>query len=107
MSFSHKKIRKKFLMFFIHHNYRIISGSSVIPRNDSTLLFVNAGMVQFKNIFLGRTFLYDAHIITIQKCLRVGGKHNDFENIGYTKYHHLFFEMLGNFSFHFSSKYQT
>jgi len=92
-------IRKKFLDYFKKHNHEIISSSSLIPDNDPTLLFTNAGMVQFKNILTGVEQSNLKKVATYQKCLRAGGKHNDLDNVGYTLRHHTFFEMLGNFSF--------
>ena len=92
-------IRAAFLDYFARHGHEIVSSSPLVPRNDPTLLFTNAGMVQFKNVFTGlekRPYLRAA---TAQKCVRAGGKHNDLENVGYTARHHTFFEMLGNFSF--------
>ena len=92
-------IRKKFLDYFKKHNHEIIPSSSLVPDNDPTLLFTNAGMVQFKNILTG---LEDSNLkktASSQKCLRAGGKHNDLDNVGRTYRHHTFFEMLGNFSF--------
>ena len=92
-------IRKKFLDYFKKHNHEIISSSPLIPDNDPTLLFTNAGMVQFKNILTGVEQSNLKKVATNQKCLRAGGKHNDLDNVGYTLRHHTFFEMLGNFSF--------
>ena len=92
-------IRKKFLNYFKNHKHKIISSSSVIPVNDNSLLFTNSGMVQFKDIFLGNEKPKHKRVVTCQKCLRVGGKHNDLDNIGFTNRHQSFFEMLGNFSF--------
>jgi len=92
-------IRAAFLAYFARHGHEIVPSSPLVPRNDPTLLFTNAGMVQFKNVFTGvekRPYLRAA---TAQKCVRAGGKHNDLENVGYTARHHTFFEMLGNFSF--------
>ncbi len=92
-------IRQAFLDFFARHEHRVVPSSPLVPRNDPTLMFTNAGMVQFKNVFTGvekRDYLRAA---TAQKCVRAGGKHNDLENVGYTARHHTFFEMLGNFSF--------
>ncbi len=93
------QIREKFLRFFQNENHKWLPSSSLIPQNDPTLLFVNAGMNQFKNIFLGLESPKDLNVTTIQKCLRAGGKHNDIENVGETPWHHTFFEMMGNFSF--------
>ena len=92
-------IRKKFLDYFKKNNHKIINSSSLIPENDPTLLFTNAGMVQFKNILTGVEQSNIKKAATSQKCIRAGGKHNDLENVGYTLRHHTFFEMLGNFSF--------
>jgi len=96
---SSNLIRKKFLEYFNKHNHQIINSSSLIPDNDPTLLFTNAGMVQFKNIFTGIEDSKFKKISTSQKCIRAGGKHNDLDNVGLTYRHHTFFEMLGNFSF--------
>ncbi|MBW1616363.1 MAG: alanine--tRNA ligase [Deltaproteobacteria bacterium] len=93
------EIRKQFLDFFQKHNHQAIRSSSLIPADDPTLLFTNAGMVQFKRIFLGEEKRDYLRATTSQKCVRAGGKHNDLENVGYTARHHTFFEMLGNFSF--------
>ncbi|MCI0468879.1 MAG: alanine--tRNA ligase [Nitrospirae bacterium] len=95
---SHE-IRNSFLDFFGSKGHRIISSSSLIPRRDPTLLFTNAGMVQFKSVFLGQEKREYARAATCQKCIRAGGKHSDLENVGHTARHHTFFEMLGNFSF--------
>jgi len=92
-------IRSTFLDYFSSNAHEIISSSSLIPHNDPTLLFVNAGMVQFKNVFTGAEKRPYKRATTSQKCVRAGGKHNDLENVGYTARHHTFFEMLGNFSF--------
>src|SRR5690348_9983965 len=92
-------IRKKFINFFkakLHHH---VPSSSLVPANDKTLLFTNSGMVQFKAIFLGEEQSSYKRAVSVQRCLRAGGKHNDLENVGYTARHHTFFEMLGNFSF--------
>ena len=91
--------RKLFLEYFKKHDHQIVRSSSLIPADDPTLLFSNAGMVQFKRTFLGEEFRSYARATTSQKCVRAGGKHNDLENVGYTARHHTFFEMLGNFSF--------
>ena len=94
-----KEIRNKFLDYFAGHGHTIVPSSSLVPEKDPTLLFVNAGMVQFKNVFLGVETRPYVKATTCQKCVRAGGKHNDLENIGKTLRHHTFFEMLGNFSF--------
>ncbi len=93
------EIRKVFLEFFEKQNHRVVRSSSLVPQDDPTLLFTNAGMVQFKRTFLGEEKRDYARAATSQKCVRAGGKHNDLENVGYTARHHTFFEMLGNFSF--------
>jgi alanyl-tRNA synthetase len=92
-------IRKGFLDFFARNDHQIVASSSLVPRNDPTLMFTNAGMVQFKNVFTGVEKLPYSRAVTAQKCVRAGGKHNDLDNVGYTTRHHTFFEMLGNFSF--------
>lgn len=92
-------IRQKFLNFFQSQHHKIIPSSSLVPVNDSSILFTNSGMVQFKNVFTSKTEILNKRVTSIQKCLRAGGKHNDLENVGYTSRHHTFFEMLGNFSF--------
>src|SRR5215831_12182254 len=92
-------IRSAFLDFFARHGHEIVPSSPLVPRNDPTLLFTNAGMVQFKNVFTGLEKRPYQRATTAQKCVRAGGKHNDLENVGYTARHHTFFEMLGNFSF--------
>ena len=96
---STKEIRRAFLDYFKSNNHEELSSSSLIPQDDPTLLFTNAGMVQFKNVFTGKENSKYTRATTSQKCLRAGGKHNDLENVGYTARHHTFFEMLGNFSF--------
>jgi alanyl-tRNA synthetase len=96
---NYREIRQAFLDYFKNHNHAIVSSSSLIPRDDPTLLFTNAGMVQFKSLFLGEEKRSYSRAVTSQKCVRAGGKHNDLENVGYTTRHHTFFEMLGNFSF--------
>jgi alanyl-tRNA synthetase len=95
---SHE-VRQKFLEYFKKQNHTIVSSSSLIPEGDSTLIFTNAGMFQFKNVFLGVDKRPYSRATSSQKCVRAGGKHNDLENVGYTARHHTFFEMLGNFSF--------
>jgi alanyl-tRNA synthetase len=92
-------IRQRFLRFFADHGHTVVPSSTLVPRDDPTLLFTNAGMVQFKDIFLGKEKRPYARAATAQKCMRAGGKHNDLENVGRTARHHTFFEMLGNFSF--------
>src|SRR6202045_3202171 len=93
------EIRSTFLNFFAENGHEVVPSSPLVPRNDPTLLFTNAGMVQFKNVFTGIEKRPYQRAATAQKCLRAGGKHNDLENVGYTTRHHTFFEMLGNFSF--------
>ena len=93
------EVRKTFLDFFKEKNHEHVKSSSLIPHNDSTLLFTNAGMIQFKDVFLGAEKTSFKRATSSQKCIRAGGKHNDLENVGYTLRHHTFFEMLGNFSF--------
>jgi alanyl-tRNA synthetase len=93
------EIRRKFLDFFIEKGHREVHSSSLVPANDPTLLFTNAGMNQFKDVFLGLEKRDYSRATTSQKCVRAGGKHNDLENVGFTNRHHTFFEMLGNFSF--------
>src|SRR5213082_1192018 len=92
-------IRAAFLDYFARHDHAVVPSSPLVPRNDPTLLFTNAGMVQFKNVFTGAEKRPYQRAVTSQKCVRAGGKHNDLENVGYTARHHTFFEMLGNFSF--------
>ena len=93
------EVRKTFLDFFKEKNHELVKSSPLIPQNDSTLLFTNAGMIQFKDVFLGAEKTPFKRATSSQKCIRAGGKHNDLENVGYTLRHHTFFEMLGNFSF--------
>ena len=93
------EIRKKFLDFFVQKGHKEVHSSSLVPANDPTLLFTNAGMNQFKDVFLGLEKRDYSRATTSQKCVRAGGKHNDLENVGFTNRHHTFFEMLGNFSF--------
>jgi len=94
-----ESIRQRFLDFFARNGHEIVASSSLVPREDPSLLFTNAGMVQFKKAFLGQEKRDSNRAVSSQKCLRVGGKHNDLENVGRTARHHTFFEMLGNFSF--------
>lgn len=96
---SSSDIRKLFLDFFASKGHEIVASSPLVPANDPTLLFTNAGMVQFKELFLGQEKRKYSRAVTSQRCVRAGGKHNDLENVGYTARHHTFFEMLGNFSF--------
>ncbi len=93
------EIRATFLRFFEERGHRVVRSSSLVPANDPTLLFTNAGMNQFKDVFLGLEQRDYNRATTCQKCVRAGGKHNDLENVGFTNRHHTFFEMLGNFSF--------
>ncbi len=99
MSKSTAEIRQAFLDFFHSKGHQVVASSSLVPNNDPTLLFTNAGMVQFKDVFLGQDKRDYSRATTSQRCVRAGGKHNDLENVGYTARHHTFFEMLGNFSF--------
>src|SRR6056300_1697179 len=96
---TEKEIRNKFLDFFASKGHEIVSSSSLVPHDDPTLLFTNAGMNQFKEIFLGNEKKSFLRATSSQRCVRAGGKHNDLENVGYTARHLTFFEMLGNFSF--------
>ncbi|HEX7113604.1 MAG TPA: alanine--tRNA ligase [Steroidobacter sp.] len=96
---SSAELRSLFLEFFRERGHQIVPSSSLVPANDPTLLFTNAGMVQFKDVFLGKDQRSYKRAATAQRCVRAGGKHNDLENVGYTARHHTFFEMLGNFSF--------
>jgi len=93
------EIRSRFLDYFARNGHAVVPSSPLVPRNDPTLMFTNAGMVQFKNVFTGLEQPPNARAVTAQKCVRAGGKHNDLDNVGYTARHHTFFEMLGNFSF--------
>ncbi len=94
-----RQIRSSFLSFFEHHDHKVLPSSSVVPWRDESLLFTNAGMVQFKDWFTGGEQPRHKRVTTVQKCIRAGGKHNDLDNVGHTARHHTFFEMLGNFSF--------
>jgi alanyl-tRNA synthetase len=93
------EIREKFAQYFMKYKHEKVASSSLIPHNDKTLLFCNAGMNQFKDYFTGKSVAQNKRAVSIQKCVRAGGKHNDLENVGHTARHHTFFEMLGNFSF--------
>ncbi|MGC8685393.1 MAG: alanine--tRNA ligase [bacterium] len=96
---STREIRDTFLKYFVSNGHRLVPSSSLVPKNDPSLLFTNAGMVQFKKVFTGEEKTDYSRACSSQKCVRAGGKHNDLENVGYTVRHHTFFEMLGNFSF--------
>ena len=96
---SLRDIRSAFLDYFAAHDHDIVASSPLVPKDDPTLLFTNAGMVQFKNVFTGQEKRANPRAVSSQKCVRAGGKHNDLDNVGYTARHHTFFEMLGNFSF--------
>src|SRR5438105_10317133 len=93
------EIRRRFFDFFSSRGHEKVASSSLIPAQDPTLLFANAGMNQFKDLFLGKETRSYKRAVTIQKCMRAGGKHNDLDNVGFTKRHLTFFEMMGNFSF--------
>jgi len=99
MNWSLEKVRQTFLDFFKEKNHTIVASSPLLPAEDKTLLFTNAGMNQFKNVFTGQETRTYSKACSAQKCVRAGGKHNDLENVGFTDRHHTFFEMLGNFSF--------
>jgi alanyl-tRNA synthetase len=99
MAMKGSEIRSKFLQFFEGKGHTVVESSSLVPKDDPTLLFTNAGMVQFKMVFMGEDRRPYSKAVTSQRCVRAGGKHNDLENVGYTARHHTFFEMLGNFSF--------
>src|SRR5512136_2073243 len=94
-----REIRSAYLDFFARAGHQVVPSSSLLPAGDTTLLFTNAGMNQFKDVFAGREHRSYSRACSSQKCVRAGGKHNDLENVGYTARHHTFFEMLGNFSF--------
>src|SRR5277367_6485057 len=94
-----QEIRRNFLKYFKENGHAVVASSPVVPHDDPTLLFTNAGMNQFKDVFLGQSKREYTRAATSQKCIRVGGKHNDLENVGHTSRHLTFFEMLGNFSF--------
>ena len=99
MTQSAHDLRQAFIRYFEQHGHQAVPSSPLIPQADPTLLFTNAGMNQFKRVFLGEETRRYNRAVSVQKCLRAGGKHNDLENVGYTRRHHTFFEMLGNFSF--------
>ena len=99
MNISSKDIRNRFLMFFEKNNHQIVKSSPLLPTDDPSLLFINAGMAQFKDVFTGLKKRSCKNACSSQKCIRAGGKHNDLKNVGYTARHQVFFEMLGNFSF--------
>src|ERR1700686_1719488 len=96
---SAAEVRRAFLDYFHEHGHTVVPSSPLVPANDPTLLFTNAGMVQFKDVFTGKDKRAYLRATSSQRCVRAGGKHNDLENVGYTARHHTFFEMLGNFSF--------
>src|SRR5499433_1874497 len=96
---SVNQVRRTFLDFFARNGHEVVASSPLVPRNDPTLMFTSAGMVQFKNVFTGQETRPYTRATTAQKCVRAGGKHNVLDNVGYTHRHHTFFEMLGNFSF--------
>ncbi len=93
------EVRRRFIEYFANKGHSAQDSSSLVPHDDPTLLFTNAGMVQFKRLFMGEEQRDYSRAVTCQRCVRAGGKHNDLENVGYTARHHTFFEMLGNFSF--------
>ena len=99
MIMTGSELRQRFLEYFGRHGHTVVRSSPLVPAHDPTLLFTNAGMVQFKGVFLGEERRDYKRAATAQKCVRAGGKHNDLENVGRTARHHTFFEMLGNFSF--------
>src|ERR1700722_3934758 len=93
------EVRRAFLDFFESKQHQVVASSPLVPQNDPTLMFTNAGMVQFKDVFVGKDTRAYKRATSSQKCIRISGKHNDLENVGVTARHHTFFEMLGNFSF--------
>src|SRR5580698_2090892 len=99
MSSTSAEVRRTFLGFFHGHGHEVVASSPLVPQNDPTLMFTNAGMVQFKDVFVGKETRRVRRATSSQKCIRISGKHNDLENVGVTARHHTFFEMLGNFSF--------
>ena len=99
MTTTASELRRQFLKFFVDRGHAEVASYALVPRNDPTLMFTNAGMVQFKDVFTGREKRPYSRAASSQKCVRAGGKHNDLENVGRTARHHTFFEMLGNFSF--------
>src|SRR5437763_5344992 len=99
MDKTSRALRRSFLDYFQRHGHEVVASSPLVPYNDPTLLFTNAGMVQFKDVFTGRERRPYVRATSSQRCIRAGGKHNDLENVGRTARHHTFFEMLGNFSF--------
>src|SRR5690349_9201410 len=96
---SSRQIRQSFLEYFRQNGHEVVASGPVVPSNDPTLMFANAGMVQFKDVFTGKDKRAYTRATSSQKCIRISGKHNDLENVGVTARHHTFFEMLGNFSF--------
>src|SRR5579862_8361386 len=99
MALTSAEVRRAFLDFFEARGHKLVQSSSLVPQNDPTLMFTNAGMVQFKDVFVGKETRPYKRATSSQKCIRISGKHNDLENVGVTARHHTFFEMLGNFSF--------
>src|SRR5579883_954646 len=97
--FASAEVRRAFLDYFAGRDHQLVPSSPLVPANDPTLMFTNAGMVQFKDVFVGKDARPYKRATSSQKCVRAGGKHNDLDNVGYTARHHTFFEMLGNFSF--------
>ena len=94
-----QEIRQKFLQFYENKGHHIVSSAPIVVKNDPTLMFTNAGMNQFKDLFLGVSEVHNSRVVNSQKCLRVSGKHNDLDEVGHDTYHHTMFEMLGNWSF--------